>query len=154
MFEHFEFVSLTQLGQIFGVTPKEIDNGLVECGLRKRHKPTDKAKAGGFVTTVEMPGGESFYTWHRERTMAALSALRSRPFGQDQIDQVVMPLNPNSITEFRPPLGPFTLKQTDGVGLQFVDANGITWLHGTDEAFANQILELMKKAHEKLGWWS
>lgn len=154
MFEHFEYVTLTQLSQIFGVNLKEIDKGLVECGLRKNHKPTEKAKAGGFVKTVEMPGGEKFYTWHREMTVAELSSLSSRPFGEEQIDQIVNSTNLKLITQQPPAQGPFVLRKTEGIGLQFFDANGIDRLQSTDEPFANQILQLITQAHEKLGWWS
>lgn len=154
MYEHFEFLTLTQLTQVLNVSLQVIDRGLVECGLRKRRQPTEKAKTDGFVTTVQMPGGETFFTWHRIKTMAALAERGIKPVSQQNDERIMEPDDLNLITEQPPALGPFELKRSGTIGLQFVDANGITRLHGTDEPFANQILKLVNQAHEKLGWWA
>lgn len=155
MFEHFEFLSLTQLAQVFDVSLQVIDRGLVECGLRKKRQPTEKAKAEGFVTTVEMPGGEAFFTWHRIKTIAVLAEAGIKPVDQQNDVPIKKPDNLNLIThnEQPPAQGPFVLRSVSSV-FEFVDANGIVRLHGTDEPFANQILRLMNQAHEKLKWWA
>lgn len=154
MFEHFEFLSLTQLGKVFGVSAIQIGRWLVKLGLRENGQPTEKALEEGFVSFVEMDQME-FHSWHRIKTIAALAELGIKPVDQ-QNDQIMKPENLNLIiqNEQPPAQGPFILRSVGSVGLEFVDANGIVRLHSTDEPFANQILKLMNQAHEKLKWWA
>lgn len=156
MFEHFEFLSLTQLGKVFGVSAIQIGRWLVKLGLRENGQPTEKALEEGFVTFVEMEQMEKFHTWHRIKTIASLAELGIKPVDQNGEDQFMKPENLNLIIpiEQPPAQGPFILRSVGSVCLEFVDANGIVRLHGTDEPFANQILRLMNQAHEKLGWWA
>ena len=155
MFEHFEFLSLTQLGKVFGVSAIQIGRCLAKSGLRENCQPTQKALEEGFVKFVEMDQME-FHTWHRIKTLAALSELGIKPVDQQFDERTLKPEVLNLIiqNEQPPPQGPFILRSVGSVGLEFVDANGIVRLHSTDEPFANQILRLMNQAHEKLKWWA
>lgn len=156
MFEHFEFLSLTQLGKVFGVSAIQIGRWLAKIGLRENGQPTEKALNEGFVNSVEMDQMEQFVTWHRLKTIAALAEFGFKPVDQQNDGPIMKPENLNLIiqNEQPPAQGPFILRSVGSVGLEFVDANGIVRLHGTDEPFANQILKLMNQAHQKLGWWA
>ena len=52
------FLSLTELGKLFGVTSHKVGKWLVECGLRnERNKPTKRAFDEGIVTTTSTNRG-------------------------------------------------------------------------------------------------
>src|SRR5260221_2471086 len=70
--------TMTELGEYFGITAKEIGQKLGELELRTYHAdqsryiPTQEAVAVGLCTYTELKSGLSFYLWHREKVSALL----------------------------------------------------------------------------------
>ena len=72
-----EYVSLTELGVLFGTTSHWIGRWLEALGLWVRcGKPTQKAHDMGLINSREYASGCEYplNTWHRERTVAVLVA--------------------------------------------------------------------------------
>lgn len=69
----FEFLSLSQLGEVFGVSSHQVGKWLVKIGLRtETMRPSREAFGGGYVTTAPSRGQGYVYVWHAERTTKAL----------------------------------------------------------------------------------
>ena len=72
------WATMTELGEYFGITAREIGQKLVELELRmynaekSRYIPTQEAVAEGLCTYTELKSGLSFYLWHREKVSALL----------------------------------------------------------------------------------
>ena len=75
-----EYMSLTDLGKLYGVSRVKIGEWLVEVGLRtKEKKPSKTAFDGGFVEQrASTQPGTYFYVWHREKTCELLDVGHMR----------------------------------------------------------------------------
>jgi hypothetical protein len=69
-----EFLSLTELGQIYGVSRIKLGQWLVDLGLRTaQKKPSRAAFAGGFVDQRPSTQPNTYYwVWHGEKTTRLL----------------------------------------------------------------------------------
>jgi hypothetical protein len=69
-----EFLSLTELGQQFGISSHKMGRLLMTLGLRtKDKKPSSTAFQGGFVTQrASTQPGTYYWVWHGEKTMQLL----------------------------------------------------------------------------------
>jgi hypothetical protein len=69
-----EFLSLTELGRLYGVSSHMMGRWLVALGLRTREKkPSRDAFQGGYVSQrASTQPGTYFWVWHGERTMRLL----------------------------------------------------------------------------------
>ena len=79
-----EFMSLTELGKIYGVSRNKVGAWLVELGLRTKDRRPDKAAFdGGFVEQrLSTQPGTYFWVWQAERTCQALDTaghMRAEP---------------------------------------------------------------------------
>lgn len=79
-----EFLSLTELGQIYGVSRNKVGQWLVDLGLRTQEKkPSRAAFNGGFVD--QRPSTQPatyFYVWHARKTCELLDGagyMRAEP---------------------------------------------------------------------------
>lgn len=63
-FPFFEFLTQTQMGQLFGVSGRKVGHWLQELGLRSARRPTPAAVEGGLVQVVD-DGDMRFYGWHK-----------------------------------------------------------------------------------------
>ncbi len=75
----FEYMTQTQIGELFAVSSHQIGKWLVEIGLRTDGKsPSSMAFDGKYVT--QTPSGEDHYNWvwHSARTVAALEQAGHR----------------------------------------------------------------------------
>jgi hypothetical protein len=83
-FPVFEYLTQTQLGEIFGTTSHQVGRWLKELGLRTvNNQPSPTAIKGGLVQQVTMADGVcTFTTWHKEKTVALLerAGLREDEF--------------------------------------------------------------------------
>lgn len=86
MYEQYDTVNQTQLGEMFGTTSHKIGKWLIDAGLRtKNKKPSYTAFNEGYVTTSHNGRGNGwYYVWRREPTVAALEAL-----GHQRVDTKV-----------------------------------------------------------------
>lgn len=69
-----EFLSLTELGKVYGVSSHKMGKWLMTLGLRdKNKKPSRAAFENGFVQQRDsIQPGTYFWVWHKEKTMWAL----------------------------------------------------------------------------------
>ena len=81
-----EFLSLTELGRLYGVTRNKVGQWLVDLGLRtKEKKPSRAAFDGGFVD--QRPSTQPatyFYVWHAEKTTRLLDGAGYRRADQQE----------------------------------------------------------------------
>lgn len=80
-----EFMSLTELGRLYGVSSHAVGQWLTTIGLRTpKKKPSAKAHQGGYVDQRgSTQPGTYFWVWHAERTMRVLDdAGFKTPVGQ------------------------------------------------------------------------
>ena len=71
----FEFSTMKQLGRMFGVSSHDIGKWLIAVGLRNHwdKRPSYDAHHSGFVHQTPNPTGYGyFWSWHTEKTLAAL----------------------------------------------------------------------------------
>ena len=69
----FRFMSQTQLGQLFNVSSQKIGKWLKEIGLREADgRPTVDAIREGFCKPVATEYTTTMWSWHSEKTVAAL----------------------------------------------------------------------------------
>jgi hypothetical protein len=69
-----EFLSLTELGGLYGVSRNKVGQWLVDLGLRtKEKKPSRAAFDGGFVDQRPSTNPATYYwVWHGEKTTRLL----------------------------------------------------------------------------------
>lgn len=81
-----EYLSMTDLGRLYGVSSHKIGRWLVELGLRNaQKKPSIKAFDGGFVTQRDSTQlGTYFWVWHGEKTLRALDEA-----GKKRVEAVI-----------------------------------------------------------------
>lgn len=78
-----EFMSMTQIGRLFGVSSHKIGAWLTAIGLREDGNPTHIARNGGYVTTVPNGRNDGFYwVWKTRPTIKALERAGHRRVGQ------------------------------------------------------------------------
>ena len=128
-FPYFEFLSQSQLGQMFGVSSLEMGRTLTALGLRRGSQPTERAERDGLVKVVTA-GDVTFPAWHKERMVALLeqsghkSKEQSAPMDGDPCPTLV---------------GPFTLRGNgpDGDGYEIVGSDGKVALWCVEEPMPN-----------------
>jgi len=126
MYEMFEHLTITQLGDVFGVTRNVMGQYLVEIGLRVREDrglyPSTKAIERGYCKATEDQHGISFVVWHRLKTIKALEAA-----GYEQIRSKPAPTKLD---------GPFSVEANGESGFTINCGDGATaiWVFGQDNA--------------------
>jgi hypothetical protein len=75
-----QYLSLTELGKLYGVSRNKVGLWLVEVGLRTADKkPSRLAFAGGFVRQeASTQPGTYFWIWHADKTRSVLEAAGYR----------------------------------------------------------------------------
>lgn len=70
------FITLTRLGQTYGVNARDVGNWLKGLGLRQPGgRPTLEAVQQGLVQERSLEYGGCFWHWHREKTCAILDGM-------------------------------------------------------------------------------
>ena len=75
MYEHYEYLTLTQIGKIFGLSNQKIGKILAKIGLRDKNvetgrlKPSKEAFDGGYCKMGPSRGDGYNWVWHREKTI-------------------------------------------------------------------------------------
>ena len=132
MYEIFEYLNLTQLGEIFGVSGKKLGRILVEIGLRTKGKePSKRASEKGFVRWVDDENCGGFYAWHGEKTIAALEAA-----GYRRVDTVKPDVSL---------VGPFKV-QAEGGRYEIITALSEVCFWAADQNAANRLVVLLNLA--------
>jgi len=126
MHELFECVTITRLGEMFGVTAIKMGQRLVKIGLRERNYneycPAPVAMRTGYCKATENDQGIRFYVWHREKTVKALEAA-----GYEQVKEQPITTRIG---------GPFSFQASGQDGFKIVGGDGTAaiWVVGEDNA--------------------
>jgi hypothetical protein len=115
-----DFITMTELGVLFGETSHVIGKWLVAIGLRTpERRPSAKAFEGRYCQQAPLDNCNGyFYVWHRQRTIAALEAAGHRRVEQQSQEAKSIPATL---------VGPFTTEQSgsdtyvirNGAGVKF-----------------------------------
>jgi hypothetical protein len=70
------YISLTALGEIYGVNARDVGAWLKGLGLRQEDgRPTREAVEQGLVQERSLEYGGGFWHWHRDNTCAILDGM-------------------------------------------------------------------------------
>lgn len=131
MFEHFEFVSMKQLGQLFGATSHQIGRWLVEAGLRtKGLQPSQRAIEGGFIDMVTLDDGTQFASWHREKIIEALEKAGHCRVDCTPTEQVV---------------GPFSVRISEAGVVEILDGRELSCCVATNKDIAVKLVRQLNR---------
>ena len=138
----YEYLTLTQIGDLFGESNQEVGKWLATVGLRHRSngvlKPTPAAFDGGFVTDVAGRNQGYSWAWHTRKTVEALVAAGHR---------LVSPL-PTALVHEDKLNAPFAHRPNDQFGYQVVSGDGTVavWVRGeTNARLIARLLNLADK---------
>lgn len=128
MIYKYEYMTMKQLGELFGVTSHVIGKWLKELDLRhtKPGDPTTKAREMNLVQTRYGEGGYFMNSWHTQRTVAVLEGAGHR--------RVLNP--PTSLAIPTEMKGPFEIQFLGNECFRFVGSDGEPVLEvvGTENA--------------------
>lgn len=137
-------MTLTQIGQLFGVTNQMVGKWLASAGLRDdRGKPTRQAHDGGYCETAPSRNDGFFWSWRPEKVVPVLETLGHRMLSMPPVDLVEPP----------PLVGPFGLR-TDADGFtEVTNADGTLAALVPGRPQAEKLVAVMNLAHKhgKLG---
>jgi hypothetical protein len=132
----FEFMTLTQLGEVFGTTSHQVGRWLVEIGLRtSAKKPSKAAFDGGYVKAGPSRNQGYNWIWHSERTVQALETAGHKLAIQPGCEL----LNQCRLS------GPFAIQAHPQFGHQVINGDGsvAVWISGEQNAqFVCSLLNL------------
>lgn len=138
----YEYMSLTQIGDIFGTTSHKVGRWLVKIGLRYEGKQglraSKKAHDEGYVKDVGTGGGGYMWAWHTEKTVKAL---------EDAGHEVVIQPGHDLLAPCRLN-GPFEYRPNSQFGHEVVNGDGTVAVCVTGEEnvrFVTRLLNLADK---------
>jgi hypothetical protein len=136
----YEFLSLTQIGDVFGTTSHKVGRWLAQIGLRYESKqglkPSRDAYAGGFVKDVPSRNQGYCYAWHTEKTVKALVEAGHKVSIQPG-HELLAPCRLN---------GPFRCRPNAQIGHEIVNADGTVAVCVTGEDNARFLTRLLNLA--------
>lgn len=111
----YQFITVSQLGALFGVSSDKAGRWLVDIGLRiKEGRPSQKAHQEGYVETAPSRGQGYVWAWHAEKTVAALEAVGLRRVSPPPLDLVGTPAL----------VAPFSIRAVEDGAFDLVSADG------------------------------
>jgi len=136
----YKYLTLTQLGTLFGVSSHKVGQWLVEIGLRTdKKRPSKAAFDGGYCDTGPTRGEGYHWVWHAEKTVKALE--------QAGYERVV---NPNSDLVETPRLnGPFRSRPSNTNGFEIINGDGTVAICVVGKENARLVARLLNLAHER-----
>jgi hypothetical protein len=136
----YEFMTQTQLGQLFGVTSHEIGKWLVEIGLRTDRKaPSHLAFDGDYVTQALGRNDCYNWVWHAGKTVAALEEAGHRR----------VPNPPPYLVDPPKLVGPFMTRENARNGIDVVNADGSVAIVVSGHRNAEFLVKVLNLADEK-----
>jgi hypothetical protein len=134
----YEFMTLTQIGQLFDVSSHKVGAWLVAIGLRTQDKrPSRTAFDGDYVTQGPSRGTGYNWVWHSQRTTAALQKAGHRRIS-----------NPPSYLVDPPKLnGPFQKRANDKNGIDILNGDASVAIVVTGEPNADFVVRVLNAAH-------
>lgn len=139
----YEFMSLTQIGELFGVSNQQVGKWLAEIGLREKGKnglkPTREAYAGGYVKDVPSRGQGYIWAWNAEKTAKAL----------EEADHKIVALPGSGLLAPVQLNGPFEHRPHPKFGAEIVNGDGTVAVWVSGEENAGFVCRLLNLAHSK-----
>ncbi len=137
----YEYMTLTQIAEVFGAISHQVGRWLTDIGLRYESKagkkPTREAYAGGYVKDVPSRGQGYIWAWNSEKTVKALEAagheVRIQPGSE-----LLAPCTLN---------GPFEHRKHPQFGFEVVNGDGTVAVLVTGEENARFLCRLLNLAH-------
>ena len=134
----FEFMTLTQIGEVFGVSNQQVGKWLVRLGLRTTaNKPSRMAFEGGYVEVGPSRNQGYNYVWHSDKTVQALITAGHKPAVHPACE-LLAPCQLN---------GPFEYRNNPNFGFEVINGDGsvAVWVRG--EKNARFLCDLLNIAH-------
>ena len=139
-FPLFDYLTQSQLGQLFGATSHEIGRWLRELGFKRTdNRPSDEAIRSGVVENV-MNGSVHFPAWNKEKVVTLLEANGHR---RSDSTEPEVPSRSNDLTL----VGPFSARHNGGDGYEILDGNGDVGIWVRGEANAERIAAILSLAY-------
>lgn len=136
----FEYISLRQLGQLFGDSSHTVGKWLKTLGLRDAEGlPTRKAHDGRYCKQTFAGEKCTLWVWHSEKTVAALKEA-GHPLLLDPPRDLVSPAILN---------GPFTVRATSDSICVIENADGSDCIRVNNSMTADVVAKILNMAHEK-----
>ncbi len=133
----YEYMTLTQIGELFGVTSHQIGKWLVWIKLRTEAKrPSSAAFDGKFVSQGPSRGDGYNWVWHAARTVAALEEAGHR--------RIFNP--PPYLADPSKLNGPFTKRANEANGYDLVGGDGSVAIVVAGEKNVDFVLQLLNLA--------
>jgi len=134
-------MTLTQIGEIFGVSSHQVGKWLVEAGLRTPEKrPSREAFAGGYVEQGPSRNQGYNWCWHSDKTVIVLEMAGHRR----------IPNPPHELVD--PPAlnGPFQARPNGSNGFDLVNGDGsvaVVVVGERNAVFVAKVLNLADQHH-------
>ncbi len=111
----FEFMTLTQIGEVFGESNQQVGKWLAKLGLRTdANRPSRTAFDGGYVKAGPSRGQGYNWVWHSEKTVRALTEAGHK-LALHPACELLAPCQLNGPFEYRPnPAFGFEVANGDG----------------------------------------
>lgn len=133
----FEFMSMTQIGELFGVSSKQVGKWLVSIGLRTtENRPSRKSFDGGFVKEGPSRNQGYNWVWNSEMTVAAIESA-----GHRRVFPAPLGLVTPAVL-----IGPLTLKSGPDGNFQIENRDGEPVLLGQGESNGAVLLRVLEAA--------
>jgi len=140
----FKCMTLTQLGQLFGVTSHKVGKWLVDIGHRTNGgRPSARAYREKIAETAPSRNQGYIWVWHAESTVAALEQAGYPRVSPPPLDLVEPPVL----------VAPFSLRPAESGALDIVSADGGVGVRvwgSTNAALVRKLLDLAAR-YGKLG---
>jgi hypothetical protein len=138
---HNNYINLTELGRLYGVSSHNVGNALKQIGLRDRNgSPSALAFMGNYCEQAPTNRGSGYYyIWDQAKTIKALEAA-----GYKTVSEA------SSISHLR---GPFVLNRSGSDTWEIKNGDGSTSTWAVGEADAIKLCELMNWAYKTWDWF-
>jgi len=131
-YQDFEFLTITQLGHIFGVGRRVMGQWLVKAGLRDSElNPSRHALDNGLCKMIRNDRDIVFVAWHRNKSIAALRAAGYAPSCEQPETILATGL-----------VGPFSMHPTSEDGFQIRNGDGTCCVFVRGQRVAKQVVAL------------
>ncbi len=139
----YEFMSLTQIGQVFGTTSHQAGRWLVKLGLRVQGKqglrPSKEAFDGGYVKDAPSRGQGYVWAWHSEKTVTALEKAGHR----------VCIAPSNELLAACTLNGPFQHRRNQQAGYEIINGDGTVAITVVGDKNARFLCDLLNVADQR-----
>lgn len=133
----FKNMTLTQLGELFGVSSHQVGNWLVEIGFRTEDKRPSKCAFERKIVSEGPSRGQGYnWIWKSGDTVASLEAAGHKRVFPAPPDLIVPP----------PLIGPFCLKTGSGGNFRIENKDGETVLVGQGDANGKSLYKVLEVA--------